>query len=190
MPTKTKSATAVMEEPALTGEELELPEEGDYAAGEDDFGTADDGYEEEGEESEEGEALLSGADLLAFYEEQAAAGVSHKDIAYKAGYYSVTKKGVERINGVQFSEALLEAKGLPISKAKPAGGGRNYPGARRARVSAAGMLLVSQLAVRNVGGVPGAIFSVSYPGDGSILLTPTGEITPMRTRDKGEEVED
>jgi hypothetical protein len=49
-------------------------------------------------------------------------------------------------------------------------------------------LLVSKLAVENVGGVPGAIFSVTYPGDGAILLTPTGKVTPIsRRKGSGEE---
>lgn len=158
MPTKSKTATAVMEE-----EEL---------------------MEEEGvEEAEEGPSLLTGAELLAFYDEQSAAGLSHKEIAYKAGYYSVTAKGIERVNSTQFADALLEAKGFAVSKPRK-GGGRGHAGFRQARVSGQGVLLVSQLAVRHVGGEPGAVYAVSYPGDGSIVLTPTGEVIPVARRKK------
>lgn len=124
---------------------------------------------------------LTGAELMAFYQQKMSEGVSHDEIARKAGYYSITKNGHERVLRAAFGEALLEAQGFPVGK-KAAPAGRNYAGFSRARVSGSGILLVSQLATRHVGAEPGAIFSVSYPGDGSIVLTPTGEVKPVVRR--------
>ena len=168
MPT-TKS-TSVMEPPVLEEElyeqETEQVEPVEQSAGADE------------------EAPLTGADLLEFYESKQAEGMSHKDIAYQAGYFSVTKNGLERVNSTQFNEALLEAKGVPVT-VKRSSGGRGRAGLTRARVSGQGVLLVSQLAVKNVGAEPGAVFAVSYPGDGQILLAPTGEVVPIRKRGEG-----
>jgi AbrB-like transcriptional regulator len=151
--------------------------------------------EEQFEPETEGEdnaiAVLIGEQLLAFYTEKAEEGMAQNDIAYKAGYFSVTKKGALRINVTQFHEALLAAKGVPVAKKKSVTGrGRGSAGLTRARVSGTGMLLVSQLAVREVGAEPGAIFQVSFPAEGQILLTNTGEIVPITPRGKasGEEL--
>lgn len=128
-------------------------------------------------------AQLTGAELMAFYQQKLQEGFSHDEIAFKAGYYSVTKNGQERVLGSRFSEALLEAQGFPIGKKRASGGGgRAHAGLTRARVSGSGILLVSQLATRNVGAEPGAIFSVEYPGEGQILLTMTGEVKPIVRR--------
>ena len=158
MPTKTKAA--VMDEPEVIEQEYEA-------------------FEEQPEIDEDGP--LTGEALLSFHDEKAAQGMSLKDIAYMAGYFSVTKTGQERVNSTAFKDALLEAKGIAVG-GKRSGGGRGHAGLSRARVSGSGILLVSQLAVRNVGAEPGAVFSVSYPGDGQILLAPTGEVTPIVRR--------
>lgn len=172
MPIKTKSAVM---EPIVEEEQFETGPEPEFEIQDADYS----GAEQSGP--------LTGEELLAFYEEKAASGMGHKDIAYQAGYFSVTKTGIERVNSTQFNEALLSAKGVPVST-KRSSGGRGHAGLSRARVSGAGILLVSQLAVRQVGGVPGSVFQVSYPAEGQILLTDTGEVTPInRRKDSGEE---
>jgi hypothetical protein len=96
MPTKAKAALVEPVEP----EELEEPIE--------DMAYLD------AEEPEELETLgtperLSGQELLDFYAAKKAEGFSHSDIAYKAGYYTVTKGGQERTMAAQFNEAMLLA---------------------------------------------------------------------------------
>lgn len=132
---------------------------------------------------------LTGAELMAFYQQKLQDGCSHDQIAFKAGYYSVTKNGQERVLGSRFSEALLEAQGFPVGKKRGAGAGRSHAGLTRARVSGSGILLVSQLATRNVGAEPGAVFAVDYPADGQILLTMTGEVKPVIRRKVAESEE-
>lgn len=89
----------------------------------------------------------------------------------------------------QFNEAFLEAQGIETG-GRSSGLGRSHAGLTRARVSGQGILLVSQLATRNVGAEPGHIFEVSYPGDGQILLSPTDEVKPVVPRKKGKQEEE
>jgi hypothetical protein len=185
MPTKAKVAPV---EP----EELEEPIE--------DTAYLDAEEPEELEAAEELETLgtperLSGQELLDFYAAKKAEGFSHSDIAYKAGYYTVTQGGQERTMTAQFNEAMLLAQGIEIG-GKPAAAGRSHAGMSKARVSGQGILLVSQLATRAVGAEPGAVFSVEYPtgefaGPGAqILLTLTDEFKPVVTRKSKGKVEE
>jgi hypothetical protein len=182
MPTKSKAA--VLEEEAIEDQELEQEPE-DFA-----------GEAEETEEAPEDNApiRLTGQKLLDFYAARKAAGYSHSDIAYDAGYYTVTKAGQGRVMVAQFNEAFLEAQGHDVG-GKPAGAGRSHAGLNKARVSGQGILLVSQLATRHIGAEPGAVFSVEYPqgdfaGPGAqILLTLTDEVKPVVARKQKEEEE-
>ena len=182
MPTKTKAALEpIMEEPQIIDEpqeqgDQEIIDSADYSVA-----------ACPAPESPE-PVRLTGEELLAFYDEKQQAGRRHAEIAYDAGYYTVTKTGQERVTMAQFNAALLEAKGVNTGD-KSAGGGRSHAGLTKARVSGQGILLVSQLATRNVGAVEGSIFEVSYPGDGQILLTPTGEVKPVVPR-KGKSAEE
>lgn len=132
---------------------------------------------------------LTGQELLSFYEEKQQTGRTHAEIAYDAGYYTVTKAGQERVTMAKFNAAMLEAKGVNTG-GKFSGGGRSHAGLTRARVSGQGILLVSQLATRHVGAEPGAVFEVSYPGEGTIVLTPTGEVKPVVPRKGNSEGEE
>jgi hypothetical protein len=182
MPTKTKAAPEpITEEPEI----IEEPQEqGDWEIDDSaDYGAAACPAPESSEPVQ-----LTGEELLAFYNEKQQAGRSHVEIAYDAGYYTVTKAGQERVTKAKFNAALLEAKGVDTGD-KSAGCGRSHAGLTKARVSGQGILLVSQLATRNVGAEPGAVFEVIYPGDGQILLAPTGEVKPVVPR-KGKSAEE
>jgi hypothetical protein len=177
MPTKTKAvAEAPMEDSVLTEEPIEQC----------DWEIEDAAYEETAEQSapvssEPLPARVTGEELLAFYEAKQQAGRRHAEIAYDAGYYTVTKSGQERVTMAQFNAAMLEAKGVNTG-GKTGAAGRSHAGLTKARVSGQGILLVSQLATRHVGAEPGHVFEVSYPGDGQILLVPTGEVKPVVPR--------
>ena len=199
MPTKTKAAP-VAEELVPLPAPVEEPEdnladsEKDWEDDGDDDGTEPDGTEPDPEavvtsEAQEPEAVarLAGAELLAFYNEKTAAGRSYSDIALDAGYRKVTKTGQKRVMKSQFANALLQAQGIDTGTS-PTGSGGSHAGETRARVTGQGQLLVSQLAARKIGAQAGEVFEVSYPGDRTILLTPTGIVEPVRPR-KGETIE-
>lgn len=208
MPTKTKPAPVVEEpitdlategvDPYMLENNLADSEE-DREDDDDDNGTEPDGqfHHEPAETPEAVEtpkaqepetvSRLVGAELLAFYNEKTAAGCNYADIAFGAGYRKVTKTGQERVMKSQFANALLQAQGIDTGTS-PAGPGGSHAGETRARVTGQGQLLVSQLAARKVGAQAGEVFEVSYPGDGCILLTPTGIVEPVRPR-KGEAIE-
>ena len=198
MPTKTKAAPAVEEpiaDPAPEEEpedSLADPEEGWEDDGDGDAGEPNGQHDPEAvetSEAQEPEAVtrLVGAELLAFYNEKTAAGRSYLDIAFGAGYRKVTKTGQKRAMKSQFANALLQAQGIDTGTS-PTGSGGSHAGETRARVTGQGQLLVSQLAARKIGAQAGEVFEVSYPGDGCILLTPTGIVEPVRPR-KGETIE-
>ena len=197
MPTKTKAAPAVEEpiaDPAPEEEpedSLADPEEGWEDDGDGDAGEPNGQHDPEAvetSEAQEPEAVtrLVGAELLAFYNEKTAAGRSYPDIARDAGYRKVTKTGQERAMKSQFANALLQAQGIDTGTSST--GSYSHAGETRARVTGQGQLLVSQLAARKIGAQAGEVFEVSYPGDGCILLTPTGIVEPVRPR-KGETIE-
>lgn len=187
MPTKTKAAP-VLEEPT----EFETPEEALEDSGEWEESLTEEVAEPEACEApqtQEADApvRMVGQELLNFYNDKKAAGRTHAQIAYDAGYYTVTKNGQERVMQAQFNEAFLKAQGIETGDG-PSGPGRSHAGLSKARVSGQGILLVSQLATRHVEANPGDVFEVSYPGDGAILLRPTGEVKPVvKRKDKAAE---
>lgn len=191
MPTKTKAVAPepVFEEPAANPYvEEALEDSGDW----DDEGASITEAAEPAEalaptEPTEPVTRLVGAELLDFHSEQKAAGRTHTEIAFDAGYQTITKTGQERVMVAQFNKALLEAQGIETGSG-PTGPGRSHAGETKARVSGQGILLVSQLATRKIGAQVGEVFDVSYPEGGGILLMPTGVVEPVRPR-KSEPVE-
>jgi hypothetical protein len=168
-----QSPITITAQEGLTMDELPfLPEEGDES--------------DEGDESEEavGPATrLTGQDLLQAYNAGLEEQRPYAEIARNAGYVSVTAAGKERVMVAQFNAALLRAEGHEVGSSS-GGTGRPHLGLSQARVSAQGTLLVSQLATRHIEALPGDCFAVTYPGNGQILLTPTGENKPVAPRKK------
>jgi len=187
MPTKTKAKTdaepAFIEE--LDTEKLDSIDSAEVADSADDFGDDEDDAEPSETEETERHERLAGKALLDFYNEKKAAGRNHYQIAYDAGYLTITKSGQERVMKAPFDKALLQAQG--IDTGSQSGPGRSHAGLTQARCSGQGILLVSQLATRHIGANPGDVFEVSYPGNGQILLRPTGEVKPVIPRKRSEE---
>lgn len=180
MPTKAKAIAEPIEEAAC-----EVPALDEQDESRDDEDSTEEAEEDDStDESEGGDSVaperLTGQALLDFYAEKKAAGQTHAQIAWAAGYYTVTKTKQERVMQAQFNEAMLEAQGIETG-GKPAAG-RAHAGLTKARVSGQGILLVSQLATRHVGAQPGTVFSVEYPAPGLILLTMTDEFKPVVAR--------
>lgn len=136
-------------------------------------------------DSSEAPAPLVGEALLTFFNSNRES-LSVNEIARQAGYVTLaTRNGVtqERVMMSRFNAALLFAQGIDTGTGS-SGTGRSHAGKTQARISGSGILLVSQLATREVGGSPGDVYSVTYPGGGQILLTPTGENRPVEPRNK------
>lgn len=132
-------------------------------------------------------APLSGEALLNFFNSKRES-LPVSEIARQAGYITLaTRDGrtQERVMMSRFNAALLCAQGIDTGVSTSATG-RSHAGKTQARISGSGILLVSQLATREVGGQPGDVYCVTYPGDGQILLTPTGENRPVEPRKKAE----
>lgn len=130
-------------------------------------------------------APLVGEALLAFFNSNRES-LPVSEIARQAGYVTLaTRNGAtqERVMMSRFNAALLFAQGIDTGTGS-SGTGRSHAGKTQARISGSGILLVSQLATREVGGSPGDVYSVTYPGNGQILLTPTGENRPVEPRNK------
>lgn len=130
-------------------------------------------------------APLVGEALLTFFNSNRES-LSVNEIARRAGYVTLaTRNGVtqERVMMSRFNAALLFAQGIDTGTGS-SGTGRSHAGKTQARISGSGILLVSQLATREVEGRPGDVYSVTYPGGGQILLTPTGENRPVEPRNK------
>lgn len=140
-----------------------------------------------GEAGREAPAPLSGEALLNFFNSKRES-LPVSEIARQAGYITLATrdgKTQERVMMSRFNAALLCAQGIDTGVSTSATG-RSHAGKTQARISGSGILLVSQLATREVGGQPGDVYSVTYPGDGQILLTPTGENRPVEPRKKAE----
>jgi hypothetical protein len=180
-----QSDITITAQEGLTMDELPfLPDEGDeYASALSDYESG------ESEEGAEPATRLIGEALLQAYNAGLEKQLPYAEIAKNAGYVSVTTAGKERVMVAQFNAALLRAEGHSVGSSR-GGTGRAHLGLSRARVGAQGTLLVSQLATRHIEALPGDCFSVTYPGSGQILLTPTGENEPVAPRKKrGEEGE-
>lgn len=129
---------------------------------------------------------MTHGELLNAVEGWKQAGKSIADMAFAAGYVTVTEKGQERVLQSTFNKALLEAQGLvvgPTPRLHPKNDGHDF-----ARVTAQGQILVSQLATREVNAVPGAVFAVEYPEPGVISLRLTDQVKPIVPRKKRGEV--
>lgn len=195
MPTKTKAAIA---EPVEETVEEDFDGYDDESDLDDETLSEDEELEadEEGDDEQEVEqpARIVGQELLDFVREQKALGRTLPQMAFDAGYYTVTKDGIERVVKAQFSQAYLEAQGLDFGGPAPSGR-RGGNGLVRARVSGQNIGQVSPAAIAKVGAAPGSLFEVTFPTDdlvgpgAQILLTLTAEVDPVtpRKRDQAPE---
>jgi len=205
MPTKSKAAAVetpdeTFEDPTQADEEFEalmnpsLDDEEDESA---EAGEPDEDGEDEGAEGEADR--LTGQELVDFVAAEKAKGRTIIQMAYDAGYRTVTKDGSERTLKAQFNQAYLEAMGFATGgTASSSGTPRTPAGMTRARTGAQNIIQVSQVAARAIGAVPGSVFAVEFPtGDfkgvgAQILLTLTDEVAPISPRRRGgqEQVEE
>ncbi|MGD1852525.1 MAG: AbrB family transcriptional regulator [Cyanophyceae cyanobacterium] len=100
-----------------------------------------------------GKALLTKVDQLET--------ASKEEKARECGYYTVTSKGVERVNMMKFYNALIEAKGIELdNKQKPNGrGGRSA--SYRISVQSNGNLLIGSAYTKKMELEPGDEFEIT-----------------------------
>jgi len=103
---------------------------------------------------------LTGAALLAKFAELS--HLSDKEKARACGYYTVTKKGTERVNILKFRNALIAAHGIDLDgkgrKPKRSRGGREA--SYRIRVQSNGNLLIGAAYTKQMNLQPGDEFAI------------------------------
>ena len=110
--------------------------------------------------------MLIGQELLA--EIKQSGHLPKTELVRLCGYVKNNNDGTERVLFTQFYEALLEAKGVPLSKNA---NGRKLSG--KAKVQFNGNLIVGRPYLEKLGFNPGDVFEIKL-GRNSITLTPVG----------------
>jgi hypothetical protein len=102
---------------------------------------------------------LAGEELLDKVRELEALGKEEK--ARACGFFTVTKNGVERVNLMKFSKALIEAAGINLD-GEPEGNGRGGRNASyRVKVQSNGNLLIGAAYTKQMNLHPGDEFLIT-----------------------------
>ncbi len=86
---------------------------------------------------------------------------SKEDKARVCGYYSVNKNGLERINMMQFLNALIDAEGIDLDGHSDGKGGGGRSASYRVAVQSNGNLLVGSAYTKQLGLKPGDEFEIA-----------------------------
>lgn len=104
---------------------------------------------------------LIGDALLKKVKELEKENLTKEEKAKKCGYYTLTKNGVERVNVMKFSNALLDSVGIELD-GKPSGNGRGGRSASyRVTVQSNGNLLIGSAYTKQMELQPGDEFEIS-----------------------------
>lgn len=87
--------------------------------------------------------------------------VSKEDKAKACGYYTVTKKGVKRVNMMKFMNALLDAEGIQLDSEQSTNGRGGRSASYRITVQSNGNLLIGSAYTKQMGLEPGDEFEIS-----------------------------
>ncbi len=85
---------------------------------------------------------------------------SKEDKARMCGYYSVNKNGLERINMMQFLNALIDADGIDLDGHSGGDGGGGRSASYRVTVHSNGNLLIGSAYTKQLGLQPGDEFEL------------------------------
>ena len=96
--------------------------------------------------------------------------LSREEKAKTCGYYTVTKKGVTRVNMMKFLNALIEAEGIQIDSTQSGNGRGGRSASYRITVQSNGNLLIGSAYTKQMGLNPGDEFEISL-GRKHIRLT-------------------
>lgn len=103
--------------------------------------------------------MLTGHDLIQKVKELG--NLSKEEKARACGYYTRTKKGVERVNMMKFMNALLEAEGIQLDSEKNSNGRGGRNASYRITVQSNGNLLIGATYTKHMGLKPGDEFEIS-----------------------------
>ena len=87
--------------------------------------------------------------------------LSKEEKAKACGYYSTTKNGIERVNMMQFLNALIEAEGIDLDSATKTNGRGGRSASYRIHVQSNGNLLVGSAYTKELGLKPGDEFEIT-----------------------------
>jgi len=87
--------------------------------------------------------------------------LSKEQKAKACGYYSATKNGVERVNMMQFLNALIDAEGIILENKGMDNGHRGRTASYRVTVQTTGQLLIGSAYTKQLGLNPGDQFEIS-----------------------------
>lgn len=87
--------------------------------------------------------------------------LSKEEKAKACGYYTVTKNGIERVNMMQFLNALIDAEGIQLDSAPKADGRGGRSASYRITVQSNGNLLIGSAYTKQLGVKPGDEFEIN-----------------------------
>ncbi|MGI8936046.1 MAG: AbrB family transcriptional regulator [Phormidesmis sp.] len=87
--------------------------------------------------------------------------LSREEKAKTCGYYTVTKRGVTRVNMMKFLNALIEAEGIQIDSTQSGNGRGGRSASYRITVQSNGNLLIGSAYTKQMGLKPGDEFEIS-----------------------------
>lgn len=106
-----------------------------------------------------GQEPLSGLELVKKVKELG--NLSKEEKARECGYYTVTKKGVERVNMMKFLNALIDAEGIDLDSKQNANGRGGRSASYRISVQSNGNLLIGAAYTKQMDLKQGDEFEIS-----------------------------
>lgn len=102
---------------------------------------------------------LTGEELLTKVKELG--NMTKEDKARECGYYTVTKKGVERVNMMKFLNALIDAEGIQLDGKQSKNGRGGRSASYRITVQSNGNLLIGSAYTKQMDLKPGDEFEIA-----------------------------
>ena len=87
--------------------------------------------------------------------------LSKEEKAKACGYYTITKNGIERVNMMQFLNALIDAEGIELDSSPKANGRGGRSASYRVSVQSNGNLLIGSAYTKQLGLNSGDEFEIS-----------------------------
>ncbi|MDY6806244.1 MAG: AbrB family transcriptional regulator [Cyanobacteriota bacterium] len=106
-----------------------------------------------------GQEPLSGLELVKKVKDLG--NLSKEEKARECGYYTVTKKGVERVNMMKFLNALIDAEGIDLDSKQNLNGRGGRSASYRISVQSNGNLLIGAAYTKQMDLKPGDEFEIS-----------------------------
>ena len=102
---------------------------------------------------------LTGEELI--HKVKELGNLSKEEKAKACGYYTVTKNGIDRVNMMQFLNALLDAEGIDLDNISNINGRGGRSASYRIHVQSNGNLLIGAAYTKQLGVSPGDEFEIN-----------------------------